>query len=66
MPRDALDVVLDVQIAAAKEAIVSLARQDPSHWWTPFELKKKARNGWSASTMGLAFFERRRLTRPRR
>jgi hypothetical protein len=57
MAVDAVDVVLEREIAAAKKKLVSVAAQRPDHWWTAFELKKKSRNGWTASTMGLALYE---------
>jgi len=57
MPLDALDVVLEKQVRAAKRALVELADSTPEKWWTAFDLKKEARNGESSSTMGLALIE---------
>ena len=57
MAVDELDIWLQRQIAAARCAMGDLVARTPERWWTPFELKKSARNGWSASIMGLAFYE---------
>jgi hypothetical protein len=56
MPVDAVDVKIDQEIEAAREALVDLAISDSDRqeWWTAHELKVRARNGWSSAVMGLA------------
>jgi RNA:NAD 2'-phosphotransferase (TPT1/KptA family) len=57
MPADPEDAKIDEGIVGAKDALVELASRDPEKWWTAFELKARARNGWSSAVMGLAFRE---------
>jgi hypothetical protein len=54
MPVDAIDKALDHEIDAACKALLELAETDREKWWTAFELKVQARNGWSSAVMGLA------------
>jgi hypothetical protein len=54
MTADASERILREQIADAREALMTEARDDPQHWWAPYELKITARNGWSSAVMGLA------------
>jgi hypothetical protein len=51
---DATERILREQIAAAREALMAEAREEPNRWWPPYELKVAARNGWSSGVMGLA------------
>jgi hypothetical protein len=55
MAVDQLERNLQADIAAAKAKLLNVAAERES--WTAFELKKRARNGWSSSTMGLALYE---------
>jgi hypothetical protein len=55
MRADPEDVKIDEGIVAAKNALIELASSEPDKWWTAFELKARARNGWSSAVMGLAF-----------
>jgi RNA:NAD 2'-phosphotransferase (TPT1/KptA family) len=57
MAIDSVDVTIDEEIVAAKNALVALASSEPEKWWTAFELKVRARNGWSSAVMGLALRE---------
>jgi hypothetical protein len=57
MTVDAVDVVLEEHIAAAKQALVDFSTAEPAEWWTAFDLKARSRNGWSGSVMGLALYE---------
>jgi hypothetical protein len=57
MAVDAADEALTERIAAARERLVSVANEEPDRWWTPHELKTRARNGWSSGVMGLALRE---------
>ena len=54
MPVDQLERDLQADIAAAKQKLLDVAAEREA--WTAFELKKRARNGWSGSTMGLALY----------
>lgn len=54
MATDPLDQILEADLAAAKLRMADLARERDS--WTAFELKQRARNGWSSATMGLALY----------
>lgn len=54
MTVDATERILRGQILAARVALLSEAREEPSRWWPPYELKVTARNGWSSAVMGLA------------
>jgi hypothetical protein len=54
MTADATDVALANEIDAARAKLVELASEQPSRWWTAYELKVEARNGWSPGAMGLA------------
>jgi hypothetical protein len=42
------------EVQAAEGQLVAVARQEPGKWWDPYELRKTARNGWSAGAMGIA------------
>ncbi len=57
MPADATFAALTDEIAAAREALVALASEEPDRWWSPFDLKTEARNGWSGGAMSLALGE---------
>lgn len=57
MPADPEDVKINEGIVAAKDALIELASSEPEKWWTAFELKARARNGWSSAVMGLALRE---------
>lgn len=57
MAIDPVDVTIDEEIVAAKNALIELASSEPEKWWTAFELKVRARNGWSSAVMGLALRE---------
>lgn len=54
MPTDTTEQVISEAIAEARVALEDLARQEPARWWTAYELKVRARNGWSSGIMGLA------------
>ena len=56
MTVDATDQAVNEEVAAARDAIVELASSSDK-WWTAYELKVRARNGWSAGAMGLALRE---------
>lgn len=57
MTLDAFDADARDQIRAAKESLADVARREPRRWWTAFDLKEEARNGWSAPTMDLALYD---------
>jgi hypothetical protein len=57
MTLDAFDADAREQIEAAKRGLVELALTTPRRWWTAFDLKEEARNGWSAPTMDLALYD---------
>jgi hypothetical protein len=43
------------EVAEAEKQLVVVAGQDEAgKWWDPYELRKKARNGWSPGAMGIA------------
>jgi hypothetical protein len=41
-------------ITQASAALMRAAQEEPGRWWTAYELKVNARNGFSAGVMGLA------------
>jgi hypothetical protein len=57
MTVDATDRAVNAEVAAARDALFELASSRPSEWWTAYDLKVRARNGWSAGAMGLALRE---------
>lgn len=57
MTIDATDRVLDEEIAAAREKLIEVAGEQGDAWWTAYELKVRARNGWSSGAMSLALRE---------
>jgi hypothetical protein len=57
MTVDAVDVALERDVAAAKKSLLAVSHAEPERWWTAFDLKTRARNGWTGSTMGLALYE---------
>lgn len=73
MPVDAVEEVLSAEVAKARDALIEAAREEPDRWWTAYELRVRARNGWSSGVMGLALrgllreghFERRHDLRVR-
>ena len=54
MTFDSVDRALEADVRAAKQKLVEVAAE--RDYWTAFELKKRARNGWGSSTMGLALY----------
>jgi len=52
---DATFAAVAKEVAAARKALLALAQDEPDRWWTAFDLKTEARNGWSAGAMNLAF-----------
>jgi hypothetical protein len=54
MPSDATFAALTNEIAAAREALLRVTREYPRRWWSAYDLKQLARNGWSAGAMSLA------------
>jgi len=52
---DPTATALTEEIAAARVAIVDLCERDRERTWHAYELKARARNGWSAGAMNLAF-----------
>ena len=57
MTLDAFDVDARERIEAAKHRLAQVADSEPKKWWTAFDLKEAARNGWSAPTMDLALYD---------
>lgn len=54
MPIDATSAALAEEVKAAQRALVELITHEPRDCWRAYELKAKARNGWSAGAMSLA------------
>lgn len=54
MTTDAAFQSLTDEIEAAREALLTMAASEPGRAWHPYELKTRARNGWSSGAMGLA------------
>lgn len=54
MPLDATTAALTEEVQHAREAIIDYAKTAPQDWWDPYELKLRARNGWSSGAMTLA------------
>lgn len=57
MTVDAFNADAWEQVEAAKRRLVEVALMAPRRWWTAFDLKEEARNGWSAPTMDLALYD---------
>jgi hypothetical protein len=57
MTVDATDKELQESIGKAREVLIGLATEEPERWWTPYELKARARNGWGSGVVGLALRE---------
>lgn len=57
MMADATDRALDEAIAQAREALLQVVSHEPERWWTPYELKARARNGCGSGVAGLALRE---------
>ena len=51
---DPTAAALAEEVAAAREALIDLCRRSPERSWPAYELKRAARNGWSAGAMTLA------------
>jgi hypothetical protein len=54
MPIDATSAAASAEVLAAERALRELAERDPARWWSGYELKAQARNGWSAAAMSVA------------
>jgi len=54
MAVDATDRTIREEIEKARGSLLDVARKEPKRWWTAYELKVRARNGWSSAVMGLA------------
>lgn len=56
MSPDATSERLVKEIEEAREALIEKAKERPAdQWWRAYELKDRARNGWSAGAMNIAF-----------
>ena len=56
MSVDATSERLAEEIEEARKALVERASErGPDDWWHAYELKDRARNGWSAGAMNIAF-----------
>jgi len=51
---DAAFASLADEVKQAREALLKLAASERDRAWHPYELKTRARNGWSAGAMSLA------------
>jgi hypothetical protein len=51
---DPTAALLAEEVGAARDALVDLCRRNPERTWPAYELKRTARNGWSAGAMTLA------------
>jgi hypothetical protein len=54
MRTDAIEEAIGRDIADARTALIELATGPPVDWWSAYDLKVQARNGWSSGVMGLA------------
>lgn len=54
VPIDATFAALAEEVAAAQKALIDAISGEPRDCWHAYELKIKARNGWSPSVMSLA------------
>jgi hypothetical protein len=57
MTVDATDRTIDEEIVQARQALMQLARDEPTRSWTAYELAVCARNGWSSAVVDLALRE---------
>jgi len=56
MSPDVASKRLEQEIEEARQALLDAAAERPAEdWWYAFELKDRARNGWSAGAMNIAF-----------
>lgn len=54
MSPDIATAHLAKEISAARDALLATASGEPDRWWFAYELKDRARNGWSAGAMDIA------------
>lgn len=54
MTTDETYAALASEVGAAAARLVEVAEEQPDEWWHPYELRRRARNGWSPGAMGLA------------
>lgn len=57
MTVDTTDKELQESIGKARAVLIEIAQEDPERWWSPYELKARARNGWGSGVAGLALRE---------
>jgi hypothetical protein len=56
MSPDATSERLAQEIEEARDALIERAKEKkPEEWWRAYELKDRARNGWSTGAMNIAF-----------
>ena len=54
MSPDVATAHLAKEISEAGDALLAKAVEEPNRWWFAYELKDRARNGWSAGAMDIA------------
>jgi hypothetical protein len=54
MSLDVATAHLAKEIGEAEDALLAKAGEEPDRWWFAYELKDRARNGWSAGAMDIA------------
>lgn len=54
MSPDVATAHLAREISEAGDALLAKASEEPDRWWFAYELKDRARNGWSAGAMDIA------------
>lgn len=54
MSPDVATAHLAKEISEAGDALLAKASEKPDRWWFAYELKDRARNGWSAGAMDIA------------
>lgn len=51
---DATAAAAAAEVRSAETALRGAAAEEPGRWWSAYELKVQARNGWSAAAMSVA------------
>jgi hypothetical protein len=54
MSLDVATTQLASDIKQAGDRLLEVAGEQPDRWWHAYELKDRARNGWSAGAMDIA------------
>lgn len=48
---------LGTKLAEARDAVLTLLREDPEKWWTATDLREAVQNGWPSTVVSVAIHE---------